>query len=888
MRPDAVAHEGQARAYLRHRQRRGFALQPHVVEPAQARQIALAGLGHVVKGIGGRPGAALPVFLPQARLVDARKVGRLHLVADRAETFRPRDHAEGGQRARQRVDRHIRATRPGLEQEIDDIGPQPGVSLAVADSPKTERTVESLAVEQLGDRSRHRAAGPAGRAGRAQFGRIKQRQGGRDQLLAAAIGIASQGRDDRSRIEVAERRIRHRQTDGPGGEPAQQAGGRGIALAGSLQRRDHPQGRPPAQPRLQGIAMDGGEARSAGPQVQPPDARRGRRDDLDRLGDPLAGGQDRGPPRRQPETTGPDDVRAIQARAARDIVQFQRRAGVISRGQEARQRQLGHHRLAHRHLARPRAHRPVGPGDRHQPQLSVEFAGRQANGRVAAGVGVDDARPQGDGFRRHHGQARAAELVAAEIDRSGRAEVRIEQTAVVVAVAQAQGPFAEIPADRIGVLLVREAQHALVDRRQRHVRPFPAPQALDGQRHGHRRLAVDDRRRRQGHRQFAPRLIHRHIDQSQRAAWLWTEDRIARLHHRDHHIGPADPVGPGLEPHRDPLLRYMDRAGRDQVVGGHRHLGLAGERRGDAHLHGVADPVAGPQRRHPRRIGRFDSIGRLRPAGALANDRAGAGGRVVQLQAIIAPGQFAGDPRRRARADTHDALGDRDVAAAAPPGPAAVLLEPVVGPGLGDQPVVRPRDRHAAPARVDGDEVEGLQGFLTGPRRHLHAEIQRSQPHLEVDLLADRTAARLEHRGGELRQQRLRRAAQGIGAQFLHRVARPIGHRRRALQQLLRERRLLVTPAIILERRKRRGIGDHPALRTDRQRRGDRAIQEPCRDLHGARLARQHGPVGVAGQSDRQSLGHEILNLEGHLSGGSVGPVHFQAGLPDPARGGGG
>ena len=51
--------------------------------------------------------------------------------------------------------------------------------------------------------------------------------------------------------------------------------------------------------------------------------------------------------------------------------------------------------------------------------------------------GLDHAGPQGDRLDRRDGQALAAQLVAAEVDVGRRAEVGVEQAAVVVAIVDA-------------------------------------------------------------------------------------------------------------------------------------------------------------------------------------------------------------------------------------------------------------------------------------------------------------------------------------------------------------------------------------------------------------------------------------------------------------------
>ncbi len=647
MGPDLVAHGGEARADLRPGQGRGLGLEADIVEPAQTRQVALPGFGQVVERVGGAAAPAPLVLLTHVLRVGVREEDHVHAVADRAEPVGLGHQAHPVQGAVQGVLGHRRALGLRLQQEVDDVGAEPGIGLTIAHAPEAEGAVERLAVEQLGDRRGQRGRGAPELRRTAHLGCVKQGEGGRHQLLAAAVGVARQGRRDRRRVEAAERRIGHGQADATCGEAGKDARRRGVALARLLQFAGRPRGRPPSQSRLQGIAALVGEARAGGLERHRPNQRPVGRGRVEVLGDALAGAE--GDAVRLPRPVAASaDLGAISSGLAGHVVELQRRLGVVAGGEEARQAEFGNHRLAHGHVRGPGADGLVGPGDGHQPELAVEVAGGQADGRLAVGVGVDHAGPQGDGLGRHHREASAAELVAAEADRPRRAEVGVEQAAIVVAIAQPQGPLAEVPGDRVGILLVGQAQHALIDRRQGHVRLLARTQALDREGHDHRGLAVQHLRRVHGHRQLPARRLQRHIGDTQRPARLGTGHRVARLHHRDHDVGPRAPVGVGRELHRGPVLRHGDLFGGDQTVAGDGDLGLAGEGRLDAHLDLIAGAIAGAQGRDPRGVRRLDPVGGFAPAGRLADHGPGAAAhRVLQLQAVVAPAEAPRDALRR-------------------------------------------------------------------------------------------------------------------------------------------------------------------------------------------------------------------------------------------------
>jgi hypothetical protein len=614
------------------------------------------------------------------------------------------------------------------------------------------------------------------------------------------------------------------------------------------------------------------------------DAGDGRGQERNLLGDPLA--QDQGDHLLEGhgDAVGGVGLDRIGPGLALDIVQLQRGHRLVAGGQEARQVEVGHHRLAHGHGLGARADGGVGPGHGHDPQLAVEVGGRQLDHRLAVQAGLDDAGPQGHGLDRRHRQALAAQLVGAEIDIGRRAHVRVEQAAVVVAIVQGQGPLAEVPLGRVGAVLAGQAQDALVHRRDGDLGLLAEAQALDLDRHLDRGLGVQLHRRADVDRQLAALGVERHVDQAQGPLGLGRADRVARLDHRDHHIGPAAPGGRGLQAHGRAVLADAEGLEVDQPVGGHGHLGLAGIGRLQGDLDRVALGIGLGPGADPHEVGRLAFLGRRAPARRELGHGLGAV-RPLDHQAVVAPAQAAIEARGRAGADIDRGLGHHRVAAGAPPLPAAVLLEPVVVPVLADQGVGR-RRRDPGAGGVDRDHLQADRRIAAPgvALLDLDAVIDRLAAHLQLQALAHRTTAGLEHRGGHRRHQRLGGVAGFGGAEVQHGVAVAVGDGRAQLDELLVEGRQVVAPFIALVLRERVAVGAQPRLALGLQARARRAVEEAGRDVDLALLAGRdrHGLLARGG--DRQPLRGEVLDAEAERAGVGVAALHLQHRRPAAAR----
>ncbi len=274
---------------------------------------------------------------------------------------------------------------------------------------------------------------------------------------------------------------------------------------------------------------------------------------------------------------------------ALEVVQLQGRESLVSRRQEAGQRQVRDDRLSHGQLLGTSAHRLVGPGYGHDPELTVELRLRRQMDRGAPiGSGGHNAGPQGHGLDRGDGEALAADLVTAEVDVGGGAEIGIEQSSVVVPVIDAERALAEIPFHRIGALLLGEAQDAFINGGHRHPRRLAEAQALHLHRHVDAVVREDAIGGGDLDRQLPALGIQRHVDEAQRPVGPRGGDRIARLDHRHQHIGASAPEVRALQVQGRPGLADADGLEVDDVVGCDGHLGLARVGGLEGHVDGVA------------------------------------------------------------------------------------------------------------------------------------------------------------------------------------------------------------------------------------------------------------------------------------------------------------
>ena len=855
------------------------------------------GLGQHVEriGRGARPHLFGDLLARDAE--PAPGVRRTEAIVQADVAVGPRQVAHGVQRLVDGVLRHEHPTRPRFQQEVGRIGADEAVRLAVARAPQAEGSVGALTVEDFGHRLLQRGLG--GRGLRLADQRLADEQPWRRRrrhLFGAAVGIDIERGGQRAGVDIAERRIadlhRHRSRL----IAVQQVGGRGPDLADLLRGDIDARDRPPAVARLDVEAVVEMIALTVEIELDRRDAGGLRRVDRDALDGAVAVIEVEGFLEGDDEAVEALDHRLIKPRLAVDIVQLQRRRRMVARREEARQRQVGHHRLAHDHPPLRRADAAVGPGHGHDAQFAGELVDGQAQGRLAVAAQIQHARPQGHGADRRRGQALAADLVGAELQRRGRAEIRIEQPPVIVVVIDAQRALAEIPFDRIGRGEFRQIQDALIDHGDADARAFAEAHALHLNRHldiivavgvapGRLRLVAE----RQLDVELARPRIERDIDQADGAARLGRGDRIARLHQADQHIGAAAPVRRGLEPHGRSVIADRDGFQVDDVIAGHRDLRFALIGAFQSQLKRVALLVglgAEAQAHEVRRVA--VALIRAAPARREAVHRLGQTRR-LDLDAVVAPVEAALERQAGIGVEVHHLVGDQHVVMRAPPVPAPVLDIPVIVVDFRDQPHMHALDGGFLPLRRQADNVEAHLRRVAPVLRllliDLDAEIEGRGQDLQRLALLDRTPARLEHRGGQKHAERLgRRAGLGCG-EGEDRPALPVRGRRGQVDIFFGVRLGIVAEGIVLIGGEGRRIGADARLAGDLQAGADGAVEIVGADCHRACLVETGDRLGrVRVDVDAEALRREVLDREGRRSRRIVHAVEQHLGGPLPAR----
>ena len=150
----------------------------------------------------------------------------------------------------------------------------------------------------------------------------------------------------------------------------------------------------------------------------------------------------------------------------------------VTRREEARQDQFGHDRIADNDLLSILPQRGFAPRHRHQPKRAVEVRDVDRDHRAPA-AHFHDVGDNRDGARWHDGEAFAADGVTALPRRCRRAEVRVEQAAVIVAHVDAEGATAEEVIYRVRAFVARDAEDALVHHRDRHAHTLAARRTAD-------------------------------------------------------------------------------------------------------------------------------------------------------------------------------------------------------------------------------------------------------------------------------------------------------------------------------------------------------------------------------------------------------------------------
>jgi hypothetical protein len=217
-------------------------------------------------------------------------------------------------------------------------------------------------------------------------------------------------------------------------------------------------------------------------------------------------------------------------------------------------------------------------GDGHQPELSDEVGDVEGDLRFALVVELHRTAEQRHGARRHDVETADLTGVAAGPDAAEFVGPGVEQSAIVVAHRDAEAALAEIVLGRIGCLVARELEDALVDGGQGDERLLAGLQI--GHLHRHfdalagryllRRCDLDGERA-QGRIEAQPRG-------TDRARGRALGGRRQRPPGGDQRIGAGAPFGLHRDFDRRAAGRHLHRLRGDDAVGGDGDQRLTGER----------------------------------------------------------------------------------------------------------------------------------------------------------------------------------------------------------------------------------------------------------------------------------------------------------------------
>ena len=862
--PCPIAHLRGGRARQRRAQRRFHAAHFRVAEIAQVADIGLAVAGQHIEGIG----AGQVIAVAAGGLQPAR--GALQGVIGNDEVL-----------------------CLGLIEKIYRIDAEEAVGIA-AGAPHAEVTGKVLHVQHLVQRRLD--ARPQGVVARqtGQVGNVieqQQRLGAAGGLFQAAIGILVQPLQKAGDIVVA---MRGTDAEGDaGGGPHQVADQRTVGdvtrtrRQGQLLFAAHIQLR---GPHLDGPAMtdmeaagafhvqrDAGNAQTCATQLH------GHKRPLlavevlchDGL---RAGGQ-------RYRTMGLDGG-DILAGAALDIVQVQRRADTVAGRQEARQHQIGHHRITHDQHAVGMAQFVGAPGHRHQAQRAIKIRHIKSDIGHPAGAHLHDAAEQRHGALGHHGKRTAAKAVAALLQRTDRALFDADQAAIVIAHQHAQAALAEIIFGRVRRLEVGKLQDALVHRSQCHIHIFAALPG-DLHRQGHLGARADLVATAHREAQGAGRIVHPQPGDTDAA------DGLAAFHARQRaivghqHISAGAPFGIHRNVHGGTAGRRINGAGREHLVAGDHHQRLAVAVGLDAHMCHLA-----------RRIGGFvggdrNAVGPVagaagRPAGIEAERRGRAGFGIGDGQPISAIGQRLLHFGRAIRADGETARGDQPVAGGGLVFPFAVGLKPLIGGVLAHPAGGQATQRDALAVGVQRDDLKAgtrILGHLAAVEIRADADGDVMGANGNLGGLVGGAPARFVDGDAHHGLQRKRRIGQRPGIAGDGGDAGRVGLRHRQVhlgfgKTVVHTAEL---PAMI------RGIGIEVGLdrriAIARQRAARCAIQEARFGADMEIAARLDGFVQRR-QRHFQALGHEISDVELHPAHRFGLGINVRGDLPAAMRGG--
>ena len=838
--PGPVADQVERCAQLRESQRALDPRQALVMHVAQARAVHPAGTGQHIKRISDRTvrqafrrvGLALPA-------IDIRGIARRPPQLTRRDVL----HRDEGP-----VQRHLRHGVAGLagpREEVDRIGPDPGLGLTVTHTPQTDNAIIGLTAEQGSDGLLHLRPALRRRlaAGNIRQGPgIQQRQGPAGDLFGTAIRIAIQRFQHGIAVQRNGREI-HRDHG-----IARQISGQccGIQRPGPARIQTTPGDLRRSQPGRTDLdritALGSKTARALDGQGDRADARV-RAGNLVAPVNALAPGQLDLVTRVEIDRIFRPQNDVIGPRFAIHIVDGEGCGGDVSRRQEARQDEFGRHIIAYGQRLGSMADGPATPGHRHQAQLAIEVRHVQRDRGPAVAAHGNRSREQRNCPRRHDGQTGTADLVTPLADGGCRTLVGIEQAAIIIEQINIQCCLAEIPGIGIGRGKAGQRENALIHRRNGHP-GTGTHRAIDLQLQRHLLARMDALGGVEIDVQRAVRGVHRQMDDPHGPARCRTVDRIARRVDRHHGIGPGAPVLGHPKIQLGAALGQAHQTRFQHPVGGNHDLGLAGIGRQYGQRGRITDRdrSVGTGNRHPVRC--FGArLGGTAPADPEGRAGAGAGLGIAQHQLVIAPvqrpqGQRLGPLARQgqnAGLDRHH----------------MTRPAPLPAPAIAAVPVIIPVDPHQAPVqlgrhrlafRAQGHNVEGTGPIALGPafKMRAGADIARCRAIGDAHIIGDRAPTRLNRRNHGAHTQGLGRILPyPLGIDLLQ---RPTGSVRRGIRQVQRavaERLVMASKGEASIVGKRRRVGLHPQASLHRQSGTRRAVEEADIGFHGPGLPGQ-------------------------------------------------
>ncbi len=566
--------------------------------------------------------------------------------------------------------------------------------------------------------------------------------------------------------------------------------------------------------------------------------------------------------RRRQRTASPYGDLIIAGRAV-DIVDQERRLGLVAGREEARHRQNRRHRIAHRHRTRSGAELVGAPRDRHQAQLAVEVwhVERHRDGAAFA----DFHRPfkKRDRLHRHNGQALAAELVAAEA--LCGAQIGVENAAIIIAHIDAEPLLAIVVRYRVRRREFRQPKDAFIDRRDRQAHLLPARRAGDLDRRFNLLARPNKLRRIDRDLERLRTHVEPDISDAHRPPWDRPLHGVARRNDGRQHIETGAPGGVRRDGNFLALVADLEALDRMNLVSRNSDDRFARVGRIEIELRCAArrDFLAGDGER--RLIGGIGAGLVGAPADIEADVRRRLRRRICRRQSIGAGIEHLLDARRAGDFCFRAALSDQNVLVRPSPAPLAVFAVPVEPVVFFDEAPFKARRRLLAVA-VDKHRVDFGRRVLrkaVAVAGKLEAEITIVRAHRDARAFAYDAPAGLDDADDEVGAQRRAIVLRSvIDAKLDARLAGGVSRSARKRQEPLVKAAVRGAETITLKRGERFGVKPQPRLALNAKGARGRAIEIARLDADIARLIAAHRRLFIDGELHLNTLRHEVFDRE--------------------------